>query len=150
MAKRTLSPSTLHRVSLLLSHSLFPSFVLVQKHGRRRRRRRERERRTGEITRPPWAPRRARERCLLSQFANWRRGALPARILRLHFTIFRSEINAAPSAPAFLFRRCLATPSDPENAFDACEITPVEKDFEGDRYESIIEGLFHFFESKTV
>jgi hypothetical protein len=51
-----------------------------------------------EITRPPWAPARPSraQRSLLSQFANRAPGP---RIVHLHFTIFRSEINTAPSAP---------------------------------------------------
>lgn len=51
-----------------------------------------------EITRPPWAPARPSraQRSLLSQFANRAPGS---RIVHLHFTIFRSEINTAPSAP---------------------------------------------------
>lgn len=77
-----------------LSLPLFPPLRLLLFHfppGRERGRLRE-------ITRPPWAPAQpSRAQCsLLSQFAN---RAPDPRIVHLHFTIFRSEINTAPSAP---------------------------------------------------
>jgi len=58
-----------------------------------------------EITRPPWAPARPSraQRSLLSQFANRAPGP---RIVHLHFTIFRSEINTAPSAPHYNVPSC--------------------------------------------
>lgn len=79
---------SLPRSSRCLSYFLFLLFhSLDRERGRPR-----------EITRPPWAPARpSRAQCsLLSQFANRAPGP---RIVHLHFTIFRSEINTAPSAP---------------------------------------------------
>lgn len=75
---------------LLAPFSSFFSSFFFDSPGRERGRPRE-------ITRPPWAPARPSraQRSLLSQFANRAPGP---RIVHLHFTIFRSEINTAPSA----------------------------------------------------
>lgn len=127
---------------LSLLFFLFPvSFFFISPPGRERGRLRE-------ITRPPWAPAQpSRAQCsLLSQFAN---RAPDPRIVHLHFTIFRSEINTAPSAPhhgvlssrgprlspatrtwSFLVSRrpasgpiSAARPTDPENRRRPCEIS---------------------------
>lgn len=136
-------PSSSRPLSLFLcffSSSPFPSFF-ISPPGRERGRLRE-------ITRPPWAPAQpSRAQCsLLSQFAN---RAPDPRIVHLHFTIFRSEINTAPSAPhhgvlssrgprlspatrtwSFLVSRrpasgpiSAARPTDPENRRRPCEIS---------------------------
>lgn len=117
MANHTLSPSTLH-TACPSSFSLLSFFILfffllrsgseMEEEGGGQR---ERERWTGEITRPPWAPRRARERCLLSQFAN--RGAHRSSPRGSFVHILRFfEVKLTRRLPligrAFLFRRCLS------------------------------------------
>lgn len=117
MANHTLSPSTLHTACpssfSLLSFSILFFFLLrsgseMEEEGGGQR---QRERWTGEITRPPWAPRRARERCLLSQFAN--RGAHRSSPRGSFVHILRFfEVKLTRRLPligrAFLFRRCLS------------------------------------------
>lgn len=117
MANHTLSPSTLH-TACPSSFSLLSFFILfffllrsgseMEEEGGGQR---QRERWTGEITRPPWAPRRARERCLLSQFAN--RGAHRSSPRGSFVHILRFfEVKLTRRLPligrAFLFRRCLS------------------------------------------
>lgn len=106
---RALPPSPLRALAARFSRPFFSSYLLSLSLPRSSRRlsyflfllfhSRDRERgRPREITRPPWAPARPSraQRSLLSQFANRAPGP---RIVHLHFTIFRSEINTAPSAP---------------------------------------------------
>lgn len=134
MANHTLSPSTLH-TACPSSFSLLSFFILfffllrsgseMEEEGGGQR---QRERWTGEITRPPWAPRRARERCLLSQFAN--RGAHRSSPRGSFVHILRFfEVKLTRRLPligrAFLFRRCLSDtrplllpPNDPENSWN--------------------------------
>lgn len=66
-----------------------------------------------KITRPPWAPSRARTE--LPSLAICQSGLDPT-IVHLHFTIFRSEINATPSVP-HLIPSSLSPSIPPSNVF---------------------------------
>ena len=125
MANRTLSPSTLHTacpssLSLSFSFSFFPSLL---RSGSEMEEEEEEEEEGGE---GGAGQREMNGRNYSTTLGATSRAAFSRNLpiegptdpphqggsVRSHFTIFRSEINAAPSfGPAFLFRRCLVTPA---------------------------------------
>lgn len=133
MANHTLSPSTLHTACpssfSLLSFSILFFFLLrsgseMEEEGGGQR---EREMNGRNYSTTLGATSRARALPSLAICQSRGPPILPTRIFRSHFTIFRSEINAAPSA----HRPCLSLstvslwhqapsppPNDPENSWN--------------------------------
>lgn len=158
MANHTLSPSTLH-TACPSSFSLLSFFILfffllrsgseMEEEGGGQR---EREMNGRNYSTTLGATSRARALPSLAICQSRGPPILPTRIFRSHFTIFRSEINAAPSA----HRPCLSlstvslwhqAPSpSPERPRKLMKLTHrLTREFEGDRCMWTIEGLFHFF-----